>query len=111
MSGLRQREVAAAPNNHAKSDTWHLAQGLKGERLPGPPAPQGVCAMAYQIIASQCTVCGACEFECPNAAIRLKGDVYIINPKKCTECEGHFDTPQCAAVCPVENTCVPAPAA
>jgi ferredoxin len=64
--------------------------------------------MAYQIIASQCTVCGACEFECPNAAIRLKGDVYIINPKKCTECEGHFDTPQCASVCPVLDTCVPA---
>ena len=49
--------------------------------------------MPYQIIASQCTACGACEFECPNAAIRMKGDVYIINPKKCTQCEGHFDTP------------------
>jgi ferredoxin len=56
--------------------------------------------MAYKIIASQCTVCGACEFECPNAAIRLKNDMYIIDPKKCTECEGHFDTPQCAVVCP-----------
>jgi ferredoxin len=64
--------------------------------------------MAYKIIASQCTVCGACEFECPNAAIRLKNDMYIIDPKKCTECEGHFDKPQCAVVCPVENTCVPA---
>ena len=56
--------------------------------------------MAYKIIASQCTVCGACEFECPNAAIRLKGDVYIIDPKKCTQCEGHFDTPQCAVGLP-----------
>lgn len=64
--------------------------------------------MAYKIIASQCTVCGACEFECPNAAIRLKNDMYVIDPKKCTECEGHFDTAQCAVVCPVENTCVPA---
>jgi ferredoxin len=64
--------------------------------------------MAYQIIASQCTVCGACEFECPNAAIRLNRDVYIIDPKKCTQCEGHFDTPQCAVVCPVPDTCVPA---
>jgi len=59
--------------------------------------------MAYKIIASQCTVCGACEFECPNAAIRLKNDMYIIDPKKCTECEGHFDKPQCAVVCPVET--------
>ena len=64
--------------------------------------------MAYKIVASQCTVCGACEFECPNAAISLKRDMYVIDPKKCTECEGHFETPQCAAVCPVENTCVPA---
>jgi ferredoxin len=64
--------------------------------------------MTYKIIASQCTSCGACEFECPNAAISMKGETFVINPKKCTECEGHFDAPQCAAVCPVENTCVPA---
>jgi ferredoxin len=63
--------------------------------------------MSYQIIASQCTSCGACEFECPNAAIRQKKDTYVINPKKCTECVGFFDTAQCAVVCPVENTCVP----
>ena len=64
--------------------------------------------MAYKIVASQCTVCGACEFECPNAAISLKRDMYVIDPKKCTECEGHFDTPQCAVVCPVSDTCIPA---
>ena len=34
--------------------------------------------MALKIIKSQCTVCGACEFECPNAAIKFKGDTYII---------------------------------
>jgi ferredoxin len=64
--------------------------------------------MAYKIVASQCTGCSACEFECPNAAISLKGDIVVINPKKCTECEGHFDAPQCAAVCPVSGTCIPA---
>lgn len=64
--------------------------------------------MAYKIIASQCTVCGACEFECPTAAIRMKGDTYIIDAAKCVECEGHFDKPQCAEVCPVPKTCVPA---
>ena len=63
--------------------------------------------MAMQIIASQCTACGACEFECPNAAIRTKRGVYIIDPKLCTECKGQFDSPQCATVCPVDNTCVP----
>jgi ferredoxin len=64
--------------------------------------------MAYKIVASQCTVCGACEFECPNAAISIKRDMYVIDAGKCTECEGHFDTPQCVSVCPMPGTCVPA---
>jgi ferredoxin len=64
--------------------------------------------MAYKIIAAQCTACGACEFECPNSAISMKGDVYRIDPNLCTECKGQFDQPQCASVCPVEKTCVPA---
>jgi ferredoxin len=62
--------------------------------------------MAYKIIASQCTACSACEPECPNVAIREKNGTFVIDPKKCTECLGHFDEPQCVAVCPVENTCV-----
>lgn len=62
--------------------------------------------MAYKIIASQCTACGACEFECPNAAISTKRSLYVINPTLCTECDGHFATPQCATVCPVPETCV-----
>jgi ferredoxin len=62
--------------------------------------------MAYQIIASQCTGCSACEPECPNVAIREKDGIYLVDPQKCTECLGHFDEPQCAAVCPVEATCV-----
>jgi ferredoxin len=64
--------------------------------------------MAYKIIAEQCTACGACEFDCPNEAISMRRDVYAIDPDKCTECQGHFDQPQCAAVCPVNDTCVPA---
>lgn len=63
--------------------------------------------MAHKIVASQCTVCGACEFECPNAAISIKNDMYRIEPNKCTDCEGHFDEPQCVAICPVPKTCVP----
>ncbi|SEQ76428.1 4Fe-4S dicluster domain-containing protein [Solimonas aquatica] len=57
--------------------------------------------MALKIVSSMCTACSACEAECPNVAIREKGGTYIIDPKKCTECEGHFDAPQCIAVCPV----------
>ncbi len=62
--------------------------------------------MAYKIDASQCTGCSACEPECPNVAIREKDGVYLINPKKCTECIGHFDEPQCVAACPVDETCM-----
>lgn len=64
--------------------------------------------MAYTIVTAQCTVCGACEFECPNAAIELKNETYVIDPGKCTECEGSFENAQCAEICPVPNTCVPA---
>ena len=64
--------------------------------------------MAYKIVKSQCTVCGACEFECPSAAISMKGDTYVINADKCTECKDSNDSPQCAEVCPVPGTCIPA---
>jgi ferredoxin len=38
----------------------------------------------------------------------MKGDTFIIDPAKCTECADHFDHPQCDTVCPVAKTCVPA---
>ena len=63
--------------------------------------------MAYKIIAEQCTGCGACEFECPNKAIKEKSGVFAINAEKCTECEGDYDTPQCVAVCPVDHCILP----
>ena len=59
--------------------------------------------MAMKIDAGTCSVCGACEFECPNGAIRMKGDNYIIAAKKCNECAGEADAPQCVAVCPSES--------
>lgn len=64
--------------------------------------------MALKIVVDTCTVCGACEFECPNAAIGFESDTYVIDPALCTECQGAFDAPQCAEVCPVPQTCVPA---
>ena len=64
--------------------------------------------MAYQIIVPNCTLCSACELECPNAAISFDGSTYVIDPELCTECKGAYDTPQCAAICPVPATCVPA---
>jgi ferredoxin len=62
--------------------------------------------MPYKIVASQCTSCTACEAECPNEAISEKDGTFVIDPGKCTECVGHFDTPQCVAVCPIDDTCL-----
>ena len=58
------------------------------------------------MITEECINCGACEPECPNEAITEGREVYVINPVRCTECVGHFDEEQCAAVCPVD-CCVP----
>jgi ferredoxin len=63
--------------------------------------------MAYKIT-EECINCGACEPECPNQAIAAGDDIYVIEPEKCTECVGHHDASQCAAVCPVD-CCVPDP--
>ena len=75
------------------------------------------------VITEECINCGACEPECPNAAIfeggtpwefngesrpALRDDVFYIAPEKCTECVGFFEQEQCAAVCPVD-CCVPDP--
>lgn len=54
------------------------------------------------IITDECINCDVCEPECPNSAISQGEEIYVIEPSKCTECVGHFDEPQCIAVCPVE---------
>ena len=74
------------------------------------------------MITEECINCGACEPECPNTAIYVGGaqwelqgmhdplsnDFYYIVPDKRTECVGHYEKEQCAAVCPVD-CCVPDP--
>ncbi len=47
------------------------------------------------IITDECINCDVCEPECPNDAISQGAEIYVIDPAKCTECIGHFDTPQC----------------
>ncbi|MGC8701989.1 MAG: YfhL family 4Fe-4S dicluster ferredoxin [Thiomonas sp.] len=56
-------------------------------------------------ITDDCINCDVCEPECPNEAIFMGPEIYEINPDRCTECVGHFDTPQCVQVCPVN--CIP----
>jgi ferredoxin len=57
------------------------------------------------MITDQCINCDVCEPECPNGAISMGEEIYVIDAARCTECVGHFDTPQCREVCPVD--CIP----
>lgn len=56
-------------------------------------------------ITDECINCDVCEPACPNEAISMGPEIYVINPDRCTECVGHFDEPQCKLVCPVD--CIP----
>ena len=58
--------------------------------------------MAYRIIES-CVNCWACESRCPSEAIYKTSPHFMIDTKKCTECEGDFAEPLCAGICPVEG--------
>ena len=62
--------------------------------------------MAYKIT-DDCISCGVCESECPNDAIS-EGEINVIDPEKCTECVGIYESSKCASICPVE-ACVPDP--
>lgn len=57
--------------------------------------------MAMQI-SDECIACGACEADCPVDAISEGDTQFEIDPDKCVECVGYFDSPQCVDVCPVD---------
>lgn len=54
------------------------------------------------LITDECINCDVCEPECPNDAISMGELIYVIDPRRCTECVGHFEQPQCQEVCPVD---------
>lgn len=61
--------------------------------------------MALSIDAA-CVNCWACLPLCPSNAIAANLDGaahFTIDAKKCTECEGDYADPQCAAICPIEG--------
>lgn len=49
-----------------------------------------------------CIACGACEPECPTKSISEAGDIFVIDAATCVECVGHYDSPKCVEVCPVD---------
>lgn len=57
------------------------------------------------MITDECINCDVCEPVCPNKAIYLGPEIYEIDPARCTECVGHFETSQCVDICPVD--CIP----
>jgi ferredoxin len=60
------------------------------------------------MITEECINCGACEPECPNGAIHMGAEIFVIEPELCTECVGFNEQEACAAVCPVD-CCIPDP--
>lgn len=61
------------------------------------------------LITHKCTNCDMCEPECPNQAISMGDDIYVIDPALCTECVGHYETPTCQKVCPISNCIITDP--
>ena len=54
------------------------------------------------LINTLCINCDVCAPACPNDAIAQGETIYVIDPRRCTECVGHHAEPQCVVVCPVE---------
>lgn len=54
------------------------------------------------MITDDCISCDVCVPECPNEAIALGDDIYVIDGDRCTECVGHHETSRCVDVCPVD---------
>lgn len=60
------------------------------------------------LINEDCINCGACEDECPNGAISMGEEIFVIDPDLCTECVGSHGEQMCALACPPE-ACVSDP--
>lgn len=54
-------------------------------------------------IAAPCVNCWACVYVCPNDAIVEAAPHFLIDAKRCTECDGDHADPQCASICPIEG--------
>ncbi|MFO7592499.1 MAG: ferredoxin [Pseudomonadota bacterium] len=58
--------------------------------------------MALKIV-ENCVNCFACMEVCPSEAIYEAKPHFLIDAKKCSECEGDYADAQCAGICPIEE--------
>lgn len=58
-------------------------------------------------ITEQCIECGRCLSSCPTQAIHKDQLNYWIDGDRCNNCEGAYSVPQCWAVCPTNEGCIP----
>jgi ferredoxin len=58
--------------------------------------------MAFKIV-DGCVNCWACVPLCPGEAIYESRPHFLVDAKKCTECEGDYADSQCASICPIEG--------
>ena len=54
-------------------------------------------------ITDTCINCGVCLPECPNGAIEEGEEIFVIRARKCTECIGVHNEPQCQSLCPIPD--------
>lgn len=54
-------------------------------------------------IVESCVNCFACLEVCPSEAIYEAKPHFLVDAKKCSECDGDFADPQCASICPIEE--------
>ncbi len=59
--------------------------------------------MAMYIDTDECISCGDCAPECPTESIAEGKIVFEINAETCKECEGDYETPKCAEICPIDS--------
>ncbi len=62
--------------------------------------------MTYTITAN-CISCQRCLSACPTKAIQTDGSAFWIDVNRCNQCQGSFGVPQCWAVCPTNEGCIP----